>query len=162
MKRRFISSYGLQAATAIAYAMNTEFSKILASEMKHYSESRDVDAISRVHGQIDELKNIMVKNIGKNTCLVNIIFGTNIFCFMIFIENVTARGERLELLVNQTENLRDNSVSFRKTSRNLARAMFWKNIKVYVIIGTIILLAVYLIITMACGGLTWSHCINKS
>lgn len=64
VKRRFISSYGLQAATAIAYAMNTEFSKILASEMKHYSESRDVDAISRVHGQIDELKDIMVKNIG--------------------------------------------------------------------------------------------------
>ncbi len=65
IKRRFISSYGLQAATAIAYAMNTEFSRILASEMKHYSESREVDAISRVHGQIDELKDIMVKNIGE-------------------------------------------------------------------------------------------------
>lgn len=45
--------------------MNTEFSRILASEMKHYSESREVDAISRVHGQIDELKDIMVKNIGE-------------------------------------------------------------------------------------------------
>lgn len=33
--------------------------------MKHYSESREVDAISRVHGQIDELKDIMVKNIGE-------------------------------------------------------------------------------------------------
>lgn len=52
-------------ATAIAYGMNTEFSRILASEMKHYSESKEVDAISRVHGQIDELKDIMVKNIGK-------------------------------------------------------------------------------------------------
>lgn len=54
--------------------------------MKHYSESREVDAISQVHGQIDELKDIMVKN----------------------IENITNRGERLELLVNQTENLRNN------------------------------------------------------
>lgn len=37
--------------------------------MKHYSESREVDAISRVHGQIDELKDIMVKNIGEfNMC----------------------------------------------------------------------------------------------
>lgn len=52
-------------ATAIAFAMNTEFSRILASEMKHYSESKEVDAISRVHGQIDELKDIMVKNIGN-------------------------------------------------------------------------------------------------
>lgn len=66
VKQRFISKYGLQAATAIAYAMNTEFSRTLASEMKHYSESGEVDAISRVHGQIDELKNIMVKNIGES------------------------------------------------------------------------------------------------
>lgn len=51
-------------------------------------------------------------------------------CHLLFrTENVTARGERLELLVNKTENLRDTSVSFRKTSRNLARAMFWNNIK---------------------------------
>jgi len=140
IKRRFISSYGLQAATAIAYAMNTEFSRILASEMKHYSESREVDAISRVHGQVDELKDIMVKN----------------------IENVTARGERVELLVNKTENLRNTSVSFRKTSRNLARAMFWKNIKLYVLVVIIVLFIIYVIISMACGGLAWQSCINKS
>lgn len=140
IKRRFISSYGLQAATAIAYAMNTEFSRTLASEMKHYSESREVDAISRVHGQIDELKDIMVKN----------------------IENVTARGERVELLVNKTENLRNTSVTFNNTSRNLARAMFWKNIKLYVLVGTIILFIVYVIISMACGGLAWQSCIHKS
>ncbi|KAJ6640336.1 Vesicle-associated membrane protein 7 [Pseudolycoriella hygida] len=140
IKRRFISSYGLQAATAIAYAMNTEFSRILASEMKHYSESKEVDAISRVHGQIDELKDIMVKN----------------------IENVTARGERVELLVNKTENLRNTSVSFRKTSRNLARAMFWKNIKLYVLVGAIVLFIIYVIISMACGGLAWQSCIHKS
>lgn len=65
IKRRFLLQYGLQAATAISYAMNTEYSPILAYEMKHYSESNEFDAISRVHGQIDELKDIMVKNIGK-------------------------------------------------------------------------------------------------
>lgn len=65
IKRRFLLAYGLQAATAIAYAMNTEFSGVLAYEMKHYSESRDVDAISKVHGQLEELKDIMVKNIGE-------------------------------------------------------------------------------------------------
>lgn len=65
IKRRFLLLYGLQAATAIAYAMNTEFSGVLASEMKHYTESRDVDAISKVNGQLEELKDIMVKNIGE-------------------------------------------------------------------------------------------------
>lgn len=140
VKRRFLMQYGLQAATAISYAMNTEFSPILAYEMKHYSDANEFDAISRVHGQIDELKDIMVKN----------------------IENVTARGERLELLVNKTENLRDTSVSFRKTSRNLARAMFWNNIKMYVIVGLVILFIVYVIVSMFCGGLLWQECVHKN
>jgi len=38
---------------------------ILCPLQKHYSESRDIDTISRVHGELDELKNIMVKNIGE-------------------------------------------------------------------------------------------------
>jgi hypothetical protein len=40
-------------------------SVILYPLQKHYSESRDIDTISRVHGELDELKNIMVKNIGE-------------------------------------------------------------------------------------------------
>lgn len=78
------------------------------------------------------------------------------------LENVTARGERLELLVNKTENLRDTSVSFRKTSRNLARAMFWNNIKMYVIVGLVLLFIVYVIVSMFCGGLLWQECVHKN
>ena len=73
--------------------MNSEFSKAIATEMRKCNDSKEYDSISRVHGQIDELKDIMVKN----------------------IENITARGERLELLVNKTENLR-NTVSFHQTN----------------------------------------------
>lgn len=86
IKRKFLSEYGLTVATAVAYGMNSEFSRVLAQDMKRYSDAKEVDALSRVHGQIDELKDIMVQN----------------------IDAVTARGERLELLVNQTENLRNN------------------------------------------------------
>jgi len=89
IKSKFLATYGLTAATALPYAMNTEFSRVMSTELKKCNESRDYDSISKVHGQIDELKDIMVKN----------------------IENITARGERLELLVNKSENLRDN-VSF--------------------------------------------------
>lgn len=41
-----------------------EFARVLANEMKHYSESHDLDTISKVHSELDELKNIMVQNIG--------------------------------------------------------------------------------------------------
>lgn len=64
IKQKFIHTYGLQVATAIAYAMNTEFSRVLAQQMTFFSQSVEIDAISRVHGQIDELKDIVVKNIG--------------------------------------------------------------------------------------------------
>ncbi|KAJ9590718.1 hypothetical protein L9F63_016234 [Diploptera punctata] len=135
IKKRFQTSYGSRVETALAYAMNTEFSQVLANEMKHFSESREIDTISRVHGELDELKNIMVKNIAM-------------------------RGERLELLVNKTENLSASSVTFRKTSRNLARSMFWKNVKLYVILGVVITVIIYFIVSMACGGLAWQSCVG--
>lgn len=139
MKRRFQTAYGTNLDNAIGYAMNSEFSTVLANEMKHYSESHDVDTISKVHGELDELKNIMVKN----------------------IDNIAMRGERLELLINKTENLSNNSVTFRKTSRNLARSLFWKNVKLYVIIALIIAVIIYIIVSLSCGGLLWQGCLAK-
>uniref|UniRef100_A0A182MZX9 Vesicle-associated membrane protein 7 n=1 Tax=Anopheles dirus TaxID=7168 RepID=A0A182MZX9_9DIPT len=138
--QRFIATYGLTVATAIAYAMNTEFSRTLALQMRSYNDGLQQDALSRVNGDIDELKDIMVKN----------------------IENITHRGERLELLVNQTENLRNNSVTFRQTSRNLARTMFWRNVRMYFLVAAIVLFVIYVIVSMACGGLLWKGCINSS
>ncbi|XP_064543028.1 vesicle-associated membrane protein 7 [Drosophila montana] len=138
IKQKFIQTYGLQVATAIAYAMNTEFSKILSQQMVYYSQSRDVETLTRVHGQVDELKDIMIKN----------------------IDSLRDRGEKLELLVNKTENLSNNSVAFRKASRNLARQMFWKNIRIYVVVGLVIIFIIYVIVSMACGGLAWQSCIQ--
>lgn len=135
IKRRFRSTYGQRVDTAIAYAMNTEFAPILGNEMKYYSESRDIDTISRVHGELDELKGIMVRN----------------------IDNVAMRGERLELLVYKTENLSANSVTFRAQSRNLQRALFWKNVKLYLIVAAIVLVIIYFIIAMFCG-MSLSNC----
>lgn len=139
IKKKFIMTYGLTVATAIAFAMNSEFSRTLAQEMQRFSELRDVDKISQVRGEIDEVKDIMVKN----------------------IENITNRGERLELLVNQTENLRNNSVTFRQTSRNLARTMFWRSVRMYCLIAVILLFVIYIVISMSCGGLLWSNCIRS-
>ncbi|KAF7287897.1 hypothetical protein GWI33_000244 [Rhynchophorus ferrugineus] len=139
IKRRFQAHYGPNTDNAIAYSLNTEFARVLANEMKHYSESHDLDTISKVHSELDELKNIMVKN----------------------IDNLSMRGEKIELLVHKTDNLNNASVSFRQTSRNLARSMFWKNIKLYVIIGAVVLVAIYLIVSMSCGGLLWKKCVGN-
>jgi len=141
IKRRFEQTYGVvRIREALPYAMHSDFGNLLASEMKRYSESRDVDKISKVEGQLDELKDIMVKN----------------------IDNIASRGERLELLVNKAENLHTTSVSFRKSSRNVARAMYWKNLKCTLMIAGGCLLAIYLIVSMSCGGLAWGGCFATS
>ena len=97
--RQFVAEYGLTVATAIAYGMNSEFSQVLAIEMRRFNEVGNSSIMNQVNVQIDELKNIMVRN----------------------IDNVTARGERLDLLINKTENLR-NSVSKGRTVRGSPRA----------------------------------------
>lgn len=140
IKRRFVAAYGQGAQTAFAYAMNSDFGTVLAIEMKYYSESNhDIDTISKVHGELDELKDIMVKN----------------------IDYVATRGEKLELLVNKTENLTANSVTFKKTSRNLARSLFWKTVKIYVITGAILIVVIYVIVSLSCGGLAWPKCVGN-
>ncbi|KAK4024899.1 vesicle-associated membrane protein 7 isoform X2 [Daphnia magna] len=140
IKKKFTYTFGAHAYSALPYAMNMEFSKTLAGLMKHFSESRDIDTVSQVQGDLDDLKNIMVKN----------------------IDSLAARGERLELLVNKTESLSASSVTFRKSSRNLAKSLFWKNIKIATITLTAILVVVYFVVSIACGGLDWHSCVKQS
>lgn len=137
IKKRFQGTYGARAQTALPFAMNCDFSRVLATQMKYFSDSKDHDTVSRVQGELDELKDIMVKN----------------------IDTVAARGERLELLVDKTENLSSSAVTFRKSSRNLARAMLLKNIKITVIIVATIIIILYFIVSASCGGLDWRNCV---
>lgn len=138
IRRRFETQYGDRAQTALPYAMNSDFSRTLAAQMRHFSAERD--NISQVEAQVDELKGIMVKN----------------------IDNLASRGERLELLVDKTEDLESHSVSFRTTSRNLARSMWWKNVKITIIIVVVIIVLLYIIVSISCGGLAWQKCVKKS
>lgn len=151
IKKKFETQYRQRAHTALAYAMNSEFARVLAAQMRHYNmQSSDAitavgssDSVGRVKSQVDELKDIMVKN----------------------IDSIAARGEKLELLVDKTEDLSNNSVSFKKTSRNLARSMWWKNMKLTIIIVSVVtvvlILVIYFIVSGACGGLNWPKCIKK-
>lgn len=140
VKKKFQMQYGVRAQTALPYAMNSEFSRTLASQMRYFSDSNanSPDRIKEVKGQVDELKGIMVKN----------------------IDQIADRGEKLELLVDKTEDLSANAVSFKKTSRNLARSLWWKNIKITIIIVVVVIIVIYFIVSAACGGLDWP-CTHK-
>ncbi|XP_051506397.1 vesicle-associated membrane protein 7 isoform X1 [Myxocyprinus asiaticus] len=139
VKKRFQTTYGSRAQTALPYAMNSEFSSMLAAQMKHHSDQRGSDRLTETQMQVDDLKGIMVRN----------------------IDLVAQRGEKLELLIDKTENLVDSSVTFKTTSRNLAHAMCMKNLKLTAIVIIVVLVVLYVIVTAACGGFSWPSCRKK-
>ena len=66
IKEKFLSAYGPKAAQyAVAYEFNTEFSGVLQQRMRYFANDPNADTISRVHGGVAEVKNIMVENIEK-------------------------------------------------------------------------------------------------
>jgi vesicle-associated membrane protein 7 len=108
----------------------------MQKQMNYYSNDPAADKISKVKGEIDEVKSVMVTN----------------------IEQVLARGEKIELLVDKTENLNQQAFKFKRQSRDLKNSMWWKNVKLMIIIFVIVVLVLYFIIAMACGTPDLSKC----
>jgi len=134
IKNRFIATYGNRGRSALAYAMNEEFSRVLQKQMEYYSNNPNADKVTRVKEDLDNVKSVMVQN----------------------IEKVLDRGERIELLVDKTENLNAAAVKFKKQSTQLKKRMWWKNVKLYLIVGVVLVIIILIIVSMACGGLSCS------
>jgi hypothetical protein len=65
---------------------------------------------------------------------------------------VLERGEKIELLVEKTEQLNQTAVQFKKKSTGLKRAMWWKNVKL-----TILLVLLALVFTSPSISLSHNH-----
>ncbi|CAO3564257.1 unnamed protein product [Mortierella alpina] len=136
IKGRFLAHYGRERAmVALPYGMN-EFSKTIAKQMEYFSTNPNADRIKQVQGEIEQVKDVMVHN----------------------IERVLERGERIELLVDKTDNLNQQAFAFKKRSTALKRTMWWKNTKLTIILGGVVVFLIYLIICGACGFPFWSNC----
>mmetsp|Transcript_1988 Transcript_1988/g.2664 ORF Transcript_1988/g.2664 Transcript_1988/m.2664 type:complete len:227 (-) Transcript_1988:201-881(-) len=130
IRDRFVATYGNRGKTAIAFAFNADFQRVLSQCMENYSSNNKQDSkIALVKEQINECKNVMIENIDK----------------------VLERGERIELLVDRTEVLDQHAFKFKKTSGNLRNAMWWKNCKMKLMIAFILLVILYIILGLACG-----------
>ncbi|KAG0367880.1 hypothetical protein BGZ54_003090 [Gamsiella multidivaricata] len=137
IKTRFLTQYGRERAlnALVPYAMN-EFSRTIAKQMDYFSTNPEADRIKQVQGEIEQVKDVMVHN----------------------IERVLERGERIELLVDKTDNLNQQAYAFKKRSTTLKRAMWWKNTKLMILLTGVIIFLIYLIICAACGFPFWSSC----
>jgi vesicle-associated membrane protein 7 len=135
IKERFSGMYGQRAQTAIAFAMNAEFARVLQDRMDYYNTNPDADKFGAIHNKIGEVKDIMMENIDK----------------------VLARGEKIELLVDKTNQLSVSAQRFQKQSRNLKNQMWWKNVKMWAMIIFVCLVVLYIILGLICG-FTFKKC----
>jgi len=65
LNNRFKGTFGQKVHTAGPMAMNDSFGRVLQERMEFFSNDKSVDKISKVKGDIDEVKKTMVSNIEK-------------------------------------------------------------------------------------------------
>eukprot|EP01038_Epipyxis_sp_PR26KG_P007597 gene7597-10346_t len=128
IKQKFKASYGERAQTAIAFAMSDDFGRVMQKQMDYYNSSA-ADSLANVNNKLDDVKNVMVQN----------------------IEMIMERGEKLELLVDKTDKLQSQAFKFERSSKQLKIAMFWRRVKLYLLIFFIVALVIWVISAIACG-----------
>ena len=98
IKEKFFEKFGTNVKNLPGYGANREFSELMKQKMNFYnSDQGGNDKLKTVRENIEKTKDIMIENIDK----------------------VLARGEKIELLVNKTQQLSDSSVSMRKTVKDI-------------------------------------------
>nr|ADD38937.1 Vesicle-associated membrane protein 7 [Lepeophtheirus salmonis] len=123
-------------STALPMSLNSEFHQVFLTQMNRLSGPRHLTKLDTVREEVDQVRNLAVPN----------------------IESIIERGEKLELLIDKTENLSSTSVQFKQTSVALSRRMRCQNMKWTILASCIIILLIYGILAASCGGFALKKC----
>ncbi|GAA0153665.1 hypothetical protein Leryth_024688 [Lithospermum erythrorhizon] len=132
IKDEFTKKYGGgKAATAVANSLNREFGPKLKEQMQYCVDNpEEISKLAKVKAQVSEVKGVMMEN----------------------IEKVLDRGEKIELLVDKTENLRSQAQDFRTQGTQVRRKMWLQNMKIKLIVLGIIIALILIIVLSVCHG----------
>jgi len=112
INNRFRATFRETVKTAGNLSMNESFSRVIKDRLEFFSNDRNADKITKIKGEVEDAKAIMVQNIDK----------------------VLERGERIEVLVSKTEDLNVQATSFKKKSTTLKKKMWWQNCRLTLVI----------------------------
>ncbi|XP_050210862.1 vesicle-associated membrane protein 727 [Mercurialis annua] len=116
---------------SIAYNLDREFGPRLNEHMQYcMNHPEEMSKLSKLKAQITEVKGIMMDN----------------------IEKVLDRGERIELLVDKTENLQFQADSFQRQGRQLRRKMWLQNLQMKLMIAAAVLIVILILWLLVCRG----------
>ncbi|KAJ8606974.1 hypothetical protein CTAYLR_009278 [Chrysophaeum taylorii] len=132
----FRERYGVdEPLEAIAFSYDEQFSPVLRQKVEFFANNDEADIFGQVKAKIDNTKDELV----------------------VAIENILERGEKIELLVDKTDQLTESAIRFQRTATNLKVNFYWKRLKVYLFVFFILALVAFFISVMACG-ITFSNC----
>ncbi|KAK1431405.1 hypothetical protein QVD17_07864 [Tagetes erecta] len=116
---------------SIAYNLDREFGLRIKEQMDYCLNHPDeMSKLSTLKAQISEVKGIMMDN----------------------IEKVLDRGEKIELLVDKTENLQFQADTFHVQGRQLRRKMWLQNAHMKLMIGGAVFTLIIIVWQIICGA----------
>eukprot|EP00126_Sphaerothecum_destruens_P004661 Sdes_comp18306_c0_seq1m8016 len=101
----------------VPYSYQEIFQEALAEQMHYFSSDNVASRLDKVRSEMKDVRNIMVTN----------------------IEKVLARGEKIDLLVDKTDELQNRALRFNRNSKNLRDKKWWKTFKCKILLSLFIL-----------------------
>lgn len=120
---QFKASFPAEAISDAEPHGMSSFNSQISRLMKQFIDDPPVDPVRQAQDEINGTKQIMVQN----------------------IEAILSRGERIELLVDKTDQMSHNARAFRKRSQALRRKMWWRNSKLIGLTGLVVVVRTLLI-----------------
>ncbi|KAJ0467679.1 putative Longin domain, v-SNARE, coiled-coil domain-containing protein [Helianthus annuus] len=132
IKDDFVKKYAAgKGKTAGAKSLSKEFGPKMKEQMRYcVSHPEEISKIAKVKAQVSEVKGVMMEN----------------------IEKVLERGEKIELLVDKTDNLRNQAQDFKKQGTKMKRKMWVENMKVKLIVFSIVVALALVVVLSICPG----------
>ncbi|KAL8107556.1 hypothetical protein AgCh_024105 [Apium graveolens] len=132
VKDDFVSKYGSgKGATAPANSLTKAYGSKLKEHMQYcIDHPEEISKLAKVKAQVSEVKGVMMEN----------------------IEKVLDRGEKIELLVDKSENLHHQAQDFRTAGTQIRRKMWFQNMKIKLIVLGILIALILIIVLSVCHG----------
>ncbi|KAL1567529.1 vesicle-associated membrane protein 721-like protein [Salvia divinorum] len=132
IKDDFSKNYGGEdAATVPANSLDKENGRKLKEHMQYCIEHpEEISNLAKVKAQVSEVKGVMLEN----------------------IEKVLDRGEKIELLVEKTENLHQQAKDFNSAGTRLHRRMWMQKSKMKLVVLAIVIALILIIVLSICEG----------
>nr|KJB57023.1 hypothetical protein B456_009G150900 [Gossypium raimondii] len=122
---------GRQVPIAFLERVKEDFVPKLKEHMQYCVEHpEEISKLAKIKSQVSEVKGVMMEN----------------------IEKVLDRGEKIELLVDKTENLHQQAQDFRNTGTKIRRKMWLQNMKIKLIVLGILIALILIIVLSVCHG----------